>query len=251
MFKNFPLVRELAWTDFKLRYSGSKLGFFWSFLKPLIMLFVLYTVFALVIKSPVNNYLLFLFLGIILWNYFVESTVISMNNMLSKRGLVKSVYFPREILVISSNLNAGLTLCFNILIFFLILFIAKIALSWNLLLFFFILALLYLFSLGASYLLSALYVSYRDIIHIWDVLTQVGFWATPIVYASSIIPEKYSAIYFLNPMTRIITYSRDVLLEGKGILLMDLFTTFILCISIYLFGYYLYKYMSRSFAEDI
>jgi len=251
MFNNFTLTRELAWTDFKLRYKGSTLGFFWSFLKPLIMLLTLYVVFVLVIKSSVNNYLLFLLLGIILWNYFVESTVISMNNILSKRGIIRSVYFPREVLVISSNLNAGLTLSFNILIFFLIFFITGLSLGWNSLLFLVILLLLFVLSLGTSYILSALYVKYRDIFHIWEIMTQTGFWITPIIYSASVIPGKYFTLYFLNPMARIITYSRDILLDGKYISMIDILITFILCASIYIVGYYLYKHMSRSFAEEL
>jgi len=110
---------------------------------------------------------------------------------------------------------------------------------------------LFILSLGVSYILSALYVRYRDIRHIWEVFVQAGFWITPIIYVSSIIPAKYSTIYFLNPLARIITYSREILLEGKNILLFDMFITFILCVAIYFFGYYLYKYMSQSFAEEL
>lgn len=251
MLKDFTLTKELAWTDFKLKYKGSTLGFFWSFLKPLFMLGVLYVVFALIMKSSINHYMLFLLLGIILWNFFHESTFTSMSNFIEKRGLIKSVYFPRQILIISSNINSGLTLCFSLLVFFLLFFIYKMPLGWSFFMFLIMLLLLFIFSLGVSYILSALYVRYRDVFQIWEVLTNAGFWITPIIYDVSIIPQKYSTIYFLNPLARIITYSRTILLDGKNIPLYDIAITFVLCMAIYIVGYYLYKYMSRSFAEEI
>ena len=117
---DFNLLRELAWSDFKLRYKGSMLGFLWSFLKPLVMMAVLYVVFVMVLKTKTDNFVLFLLLGIIMWNFFVESTVMSMVNTLVKRNLIKGVYFPRKILVMSCVLNAGLTLLFNLVIFLII-----------------------------------------------------------------------------------------------------------------------------------
>jgi lipopolysaccharide transport system permease protein len=249
--KTINLIRELTWSDFKLRYKGSMLGFLWSFLKPLLLMSVLYVVFALVLNTKTENYVLFLLLGLIMWNFFVESTTISMHNILVKRYLIKAVYFPRKILVISSVLNAGMTLLFNLVIF-LIIYSFFFTISILTLVFLFLeLLMLFILSLGVAYLLSALYVTFRDVLYIWEVFSQMGFWITPIAYSITMVPEKYSIIYIINPLSQIITGARDILLLhtlpnliGQGIAL-------IICIIIYLIGSSLYKTRSKYFAEEL
>lgn len=245
------LIKELAWSDFKLRYKGSLLGFFWSFLKPLLMLGVLYIVFGLILSSPVENYMLFLLLGIIVWNFFVESTTISMHNILEKKYLIRSVFFRREALVISSNLNAGFTFLFNIIIFFVLLFAYGIGLTYYIFIFLFMLMLLFMLSLGLSYILTALYVKYRDIIHIWEVFLTVGFWITPIAYSQNLVPERYFNLYMLNPLANIISVSRESIIYGQFPALWSMSLTFIICLAIWLLGRLIYKKLSRDFAEYI
>jgi len=249
--RTMNLVRELAWSDFKLRYKGSMLGFLWSFLKPLLMMLVLYIVFAMVLKTRTDNYVLFLLLGIIMWNFFVESTIISMNNVIVKRSLIKAVYFPRKILVISSVLNAGITLLFNLVIFLIIysFFLVISPLSILLLLIEFVM--LFILSLGVAYLLAALYVKFRDVIHIWDVLCQTGFWITPVAYSVAMVPEKYSIIYTINPLSQIITGARDIMLLKTAPNLIGQGIALVICVIIYFIGSQIYKNSSRYFAEEL
>ena len=251
MIKNFNLIKELTLSDFKLRYKGSLLGLVWSFLKPLLMLLTFYVVFSLIIKLEINNYVLFLFLGIILWNFFADSTVLSMNNLLSKRDLIKKVYFPREILVISSCLNAFLNLLFSLFIFIFFLFLFKIEITIYFLLFIPILISLFILSLGFSYLLSSLYVKYRDLDHLWGIVLSIGFWITPIAYSIDFVPKNYLTLYMLNPFARIITDSRDILIYNKIDSIWSILITFLISIAIYLLGYYVYKKRSLYFAEEL
>ena len=256
--RTMNLVRELAWSDFKLRYKGSMLGFLWSFLKPLLMMLVLYIVFAMVLKTRTDNYVLFLLLGIIMWNFFVESTIISMNNVIVKRSLIKAVYFPRKILVISSVLNAVITLLFNLVIFLIIysFFLVISPLSILLLLIEFVM--LFILSLGVAYLLAALYVKFRDwnLSHglpeeIWDVLCQTGFWITPVAYSVAMVPEKYSIIYTINPLSQIITGARDIMLLKTAPNLIGQGIALVICVIIYFIGSQIYKNSSRYFAEEL
>ena len=251
MSQNWDMIRELAWSDFKLRYKGSLLGFLWSFIKPLLMLLVLYGVFSLILTQKIDHYILFLLLGIILWNFFVESTNISMSNILAKRELLKAVYFPRKNLVISSCLNALFTLVFNFAVFSLFLIFFRIQFNWVMLFFVIPISLLYILSLGVSYIISALYVKYRDIVHIWEVVLQVGFWITPIIYSIKMIPAKYINIYMMNPLARIIDDSRDIIIYGKSPELLSIIITALISIIIYVIGYYIYKKKSDYFAEDL
>lgn len=251
MIKNFNLIKELTLSDFKLRYKGSLLGLLWSFLKPLFMLLILYIVFSLIIKLEIDNYVLFLFLGIILWNFFTDSTTLSMNNLLSKRDLIKKTYFPREILVISSCLNSFLNLLVSLLVFIIFLLLFKIKITFYFFLFIVILVSLFILSLGFSYLLSSLYVKYRDLDHLWGLLLSMGFWITPIAYSIDFIPKSYLTLYMLNPLARIITDSRDLLIYNKIPSIWSILILFLISIAIYLLGYYVYKKRSLYFAEDL
>jgi len=245
------LIRELAWSDFKLRYKGSMLGFLWSFLKPILMMSVLYVVFSIVLKIRTENYVLFLLLGIIIWNFFVESTVISMQNIIFKRHLIKAVYFPRSILVISSVLNAALTLSFNLLIFMIISSFYITISTIGILLLLLELLMLFILSLGTAYLLSALYVKFRDVVHIWDVLCQVGFWVTPVAYSITMVPEKYSWIYVINPLSGIITGAREGILMNKFPDLAAQAIALAICLAVYAIGYLVYRNASKYFAEEL
>lgn len=251
MMKNFNLIKELALSDFKLRYKGSLLGLLWSFLKPLLMLLILYFVFSFIIKLEINNYILFLFLGIILWTFFTDSTVLSMGNVLSKKELIKKVYFPKDVLVISSCLNSFLNLLFSLLVFIIFLLLFKIKMTIYFFLFIIILSLLFILSLGFSYLLSSLYVKYRDMNHLWDIFLTIGFWITPIVYSVDFVPKNYLTLYMLNPLARIISYSKDLLIYNKIPSIWNILITFLICFAIYLVGYYVYKRRSLYFAEDL
>lgn len=246
----FNLLKELTISGFKLRYKGSILGVFWSVLKPAAMLLVSYIVFSTIFHVKTEHYVLFLFLGIILWNFFVESTTISMSNIMEKRSIIRAIYFPRNILVLSSVLNAFIMLLINICLLAILLIVYGITISFYVLFFIPILLLLFILSVGVAYLLSALYVKYRDIVHIWGVILQVGFWVTPIVYNITMVPQRYISAYMLNPLASIIVSSRDVIIYGS-MPSPSIIVTVIMCIAIYFFGRYVYLRMSRYFAEEL
>jgi lipopolysaccharide transport system permease protein len=252
MLENWNLIKELTWSDFKLRYNSSILGFLWSFIKPLLMLTILYIVFSLLIKIKIENYALFLLLGIILWNFFYESTTISMNNMLAKRNLIKNVYFKRKVLVISSCLNALIALIFNLIIFLIIASVVKVRISLIPIgVLISMVLVLFIISLGISYILSSFYVKYRDLTHIWDVFLQLGFFITPIAYSTSIIPQRYLFSYMLNPLARILTYSREAMFYELYPSLLGFFSIIVFSLIVYFIGLVIYKKRSKYFAEEI
>lgn len=205
----------LAWTDFKLRYYGSYLGYVWSLLKPLALFGVLYLVFSIFMRWDVENYQLYLLLGIILWNFFAESTGIGLSALVSRGHIIKKVYFPRVIIVVASTLSTFLGLLLNLIVFAIFALFNHLALSWTLLFFPVVIVILYLVVLGFSLMLSALYVRFRDINQIWEVLLQLGFWLTPVIYPLRFIPEAYQFWLFLNPVTGIIQYARLVVIDHR------------------------------------
>ena len=247
------LTLLMAITDFKVKYDSSALGYLWSLLKPLLMFGTLYMVFSVFVRWDVENYNLYLLLGIILWNFFAEVTLNSMVLLEGKAAILKKIYFPRWIIVISSSLTSFLTLFFNILVFFAFFVFSGTQFSFsNLLLIPYIIE-LYFISVGLALLLCALYPKFRDIHHIWEVFVQLGFWATPIVYPIAIVSTKYHKFIFMNPMARIIQGSREALIGPCGEFLS--ITNHIVIISfaavLFFVGLFLFNRLSGSFAEDL
>lgn len=253
---NFRILKDLTLTDFKLKYNRSILGFFWSLLKPLLILATLYIVFHLLIKLDVPNYELFLLLGIILWGFFTEATTNSMSALIRNTDLIKKTHFNRKLIIISTNLSSLITLLLNLIIFFIFILIFRAGFSWHLILFAVLLAELFVLTLGISFILSSLYAKFRDMSHIWEVLTQIGFWVTPIIYPISLIPKKLHKLYVLNPLTRIIEDSRNALIFHKlppldFSYLKHVTITLLICVGALIIGIWIFKRKSRKFAEQI
>jgi len=247
------LTLIIAITDFKIKYDNSILGYFWSLLKPLLMFGTLYLVFSVFVRWNVENYRLYLLLGIILWNFLSEVTLNSMVLLQSKASILKKVYFPRWIVVIASSLTSLLSLLLNMIVFFIFFIFSGAHFKVSGLYLFVYLAELYVLVLGLALLLCSLFPKFRDIHHIWEVFVQLGFWATPIIYPISIVPAKYHKLIFLNPAARIIQGCREVLI-GPGSEFLSL-TNHIIIItfaaSLFVAGLLMFNKLSRSFAEDL
>jgi len=111
------LIWNFAITDLKLRYRNSTLGFLWTILEPLLMLAVLYLVFTNIFKNQIDDFGMYLLLGIIMWNTLSRGTEISLNSLVGRSGLVTQIYFPKEVLAISATITTFLMLCFEFLVF--------------------------------------------------------------------------------------------------------------------------------------
>lgn len=249
--KDLNLLRELTVSDFKLKYNRSVLGFLWSLIKPLMMLTTLYLVFHILMKFDFPNYELFLLLGIILWNTFAEGTLTSMNNLLGKSNLIKKVSIKRELIVLSSCINAFITLGLNLIVFMVFGFLFNMQITKHIIIFPFFLLELFVFMLGLSLGLSALFIRYRDLAHIWEIVLSVGFWITPIIYPLTLIPDRYVKWYDLNPMARIINDSRDAILFNNIHSPWHQTITIIICIVTLVAGWTIFKRESPRFAEEV
>jgi ABC-type polysaccharide/polyol phosphate export permease len=247
------LTSVIAITDFKLKYDNSALGYLWSLMKPLLMFGTLYLVFSVFVRWDVENYKLYLLLGIILWNFFSEITLNSMVMLEGKASIIKKIYFPRWIIIIASSLTSVLTLLLNIIVFFIFFIVSGADFHFRGLLLLLYLRELYILAVGIALLLSALYPKFRDIHHIWEVFMQLGFWATPIIYPISIVPEKFHKYIFLNPIARIIQGCRQALIdpESNFLALKNHIFLFSVAIILFIWGITLFNKLSDSFAEDL
>lgn len=245
------LTIKLAMSDFKLRYKNSVLGFLWSLIEPLLMLTVLYITFSYFMRINVENYQLFLLVGIISWNMLSRGTSMSLNSILGKPSLVNKVYFPREILVISSCITALLMTLLEFVIFGIFMIIFAITPTITAIYFPIILFIEFILILGLSFGLASLNVYYRDIQYMWAVIIQAGFFASPIIYPISIIPEKYVWLIKLNPMTLIIDMLRGSMIYSIVPVLRDIIFIIISAFLVLIIGYMIFLKLEPRFAEEI
>lgn len=259
--QNRALLSELVRTDFKLRYQGSVLGYAWSLLKPLFMFLILYLVFAVIFKfgDDVPNYPIYLLLGIVLWNFFAEITQQSLGSIVGRGDLIRKIRIPRWMIVMSSSVSAMINLGLNLLVVMLFAFINNLDfLITSPLLILYIIE-IYIFALGLSLLLAALYVKYRDVSYIWDVLLQAGFYATPILYPLTLIPnETVREIMFLNPIAHAVQGSREAFVTNQTISMPEIWGGFasivipvVITGTFLLFGVMYFRSQAENFAENL
>jgi len=200
------LLRELVITDFKLRYQSSFLGYLWSLLKPLALFVILDFVFSrLGGASEIPHFKVYLFLGILLWNYFAEVTNNGVGSIVGKGDLLRKINFPKYVIVLAGSFSALINLAINLVVLcgFMIFLGADPQWSaiWAVPL---LIAELFILALGTAFGLSALFVKFRDINYIWEVFMQGAFYATPILYALTLMSPKIQSFLILNPMAQII-----------------------------------------------
>ncbi|MDR0298918.1 MAG: ABC transporter permease [Streptococcaceae bacterium] len=218
--KNRILLRELIKTDFKLRYQGSAIGYLWSILKPIMLFIVMYLVFVKFLKfgSAVPHFAVALLLGITVWNFFAESTMVGMQAIVNRGDLLRKINFSKVIIVLSVVANAFINLLISTVVVIIFSLINGVHMSWNVI---FVLPLLFellLFTIGIVLLLSTAYVYFRDLSPVWEVAMQAGMYATPIIYPitevalrGGYLGQIIADLMMLNPMAQIIQDLRYIL----------------------------------------
>jgi ABC-type polysaccharide/polyol phosphate export permease len=207
----------LAKTDLKMRYQGSWLGIIWVFLKPFCLFLVMNFVFSHLFFNSVPNYSIRLLLGIILWSFFAEASMVGMLSLLAKSHILRKIYLPKWIIIISSTIHSAIAFLFNLVILFLFLFLYYRIYpgAIQLLLFGVYTLLIYGISLLFSFMTATILVRFRDLNQIWEVLLQVLFYASPIIYPITSVPDSIRSVLYLNPMTLLIEYSRIALIDNS------------------------------------
>jgi ABC-2 type transport system permease protein len=199
---------------------------------------------------------MYLLLGIVLWGFFVETTSVCMSSIVASAGLIRKIYFPRIILPISMTITSLITLTLNLIVVFGFAFFSHSQLNWTIIFLPALLVEYYLFTLGVSFYLSSLFVSFRDIGPIWEVTAQTLFYGTPILYAVTQVPSRFQKIIMLNPAAQIIQDARHAIVSSDtatatSILHGWFFLPYLIVIVIFISGYYLFQKMSAKFAEEV
>jgi ABC-2 type transport system permease protein len=221
-FRRFwSLTFTLARTEFKLRFFGSVLGYLWTLVRPLLLFGVLWVFFTQI--AHVNNgthpgeenYGVQLLGSIVIFTFFAEATQGAVRSVVDRENLVRKIHFPRLVIPISVVLLALFNLCLNLLVVFIFAFSAGVdpTISWLELPL--IVGLLVIFCAGVAMLLSALFVHFRDIQPIWEVVCQILFYASPVIISIQTIELKVSSmwlhIYMLNPLAVVMQQFRHAI----------------------------------------
>jgi len=225
------LAWTLATTEFKLRFFGSVLGYFWQLMRPLMLFAVMYVVFVVILDAGGGQPLfgIALLLGIVVFQFFTDSTALSIRSLSNSENLVRKIDFPRAAIPISCVLQALFNFGLNLIpvSIFLVAAGGEIRVQWLELPL--ILAVLIVFVTGLSLLLSALFVSFRDVEPIWEVTSQALFYGTPIIYSLSIVIDKVgigvAQIMLINPLASAIQQLRHAVVDPSYVSPSNVFGT--------------------------
>lgn len=209
-----PLLSELISRDIKIKYRKSVLGVLWTLLNPLLMMIVLSVVFSNLFRFDIENFPLYLLSGQIIFNFYNDATSTAMTAIIGNAALIKKVYVPKYLFVISRVFSSFINLMASFTALMLVMIATRAELHWTVILSLIPLALLMLLSLGIGLILAALTVKFRDIMHLYSVFTTVLTYLTPVIYPMSILPEWLEKIVLLNPLTNILMMFRDVMINN-------------------------------------
>jgi ABC-2 type transport system permease protein len=213
------LAATLAVTEFKLRFYGSVLGYLWQLVRPLLLFGVLYFVFTEFIRigEAVPYYPVVLLANIVLFTFFADGTG-AVNSMVNREGLVRKIQFPRMAVPASVVLTASFNLVLNLLVVLGLALASGVEPRWSWLEAPLLIVLLAVFVVGLAMLLSALYVRFRDVKPIWDVVLQLAFYATPVIYAVETIAvsERVREAIMLNPLAAILQQFRHAVIDPSA-----------------------------------
>jgi ABC-2 type transport system permease protein len=212
------LALTLAVTEFKLRFFGSALGYLWTLMRPLLLFGVLYFVFTEVVRfgDDIKDYPVYLLSAIMLFTFFSETTARGVASLVERENLLRKVRFPRLVIPLSVTLNAMFNLGLNLIVVFVFVLASGIEPRWAWLELIPLIGLLVMLATGVTMLLSALYVRYRDMQPIWEVALQMLFYASPVIYVTSALPDNIERESMASPIAAVLTQMRHALIDPSA-----------------------------------
>lgn len=246
------MVTSLVRRELRGRYKGSALGFLWTFINPLLQLLVYTMVFSIIMRSHIEKYYIYLFVALVPWLFFSTSINTGANCILASADMVKKIYFPREVLPISTVTACFVNMLLTFLVVFGVLIVTGFGLNFRAILFLpAIMAVEYLLCMGIALLSAALTVYFRDLAHILGIVTMAWQYLTPVMYDIGMVPEKMMPIFNVNPMTPVIIAYRDVLYYKQIPQLSTLLHAIILGAIVLTVGIVVFRRLQRGFAEEM
>ena len=208
------LIHQLVARDFKTKYKRSILGVFWSFLNPLLTMCVQYFVFSTIFKNNIQNFAVYLLIGVVMFNFFSEACGMALTSILGNAGLITKVYMPKYIYPLTRVMSSMVNLGISLIPLFLVCLATGVHFQKSVVLALYFMMCLVIFCLGLGMLLSTSMVFFRDTQFLWGVLSMMWMYATPIFYPESILPENFRWVLRINPLYHFLKNTRICILDG-------------------------------------
>jgi lipopolysaccharide transport system permease protein len=253
LFSYRELIYNLALKQIRVNFKQSFLGFFWAILKPVCTVLILTVVFSRIAKFPSDGipYPLFAFGALLPWTFFTTTVGAGVPSLLSNVHLIKKIYFPREVLPLSAIIGALLDVFISAMIFIGLLFFYKVGITLHIFFIIPIIAIEFLFGFGLALFIGTVNVWYRDAGQATGLLMQFWMYLTPIIYPLSMVPEKFRAVYVLNPMVGVVEGFRNAVIKGvmPDVGLLGISTA--IAVITFVIGYAVFKSKEFDFADVI
>jgi ABC-2 type transport system permease protein len=251
LFRYRELIRNLVLKDLKLKYRDSVLGFLWSLANPLLLILVYSFVFGHILRGGPANFAYFLMVGILPWNFFAQSLMMSTGSILDNGNLIRKVALPMEVFPVATVLFNLAQYLFALIVFFPMAWLFfKVPVAWSWINFLPVLALQILFTLGLCFFISAATVFYRDMRHFTEIFLMLFFWLTPIIYDVQSAPITLKKVLYMNPFSYFILGYQDALYRNTFSPLEQWLVITSLAIVSLTVGYTLFIVCKARFAEE-
>ena len=255
LYEYREMIFSLVKKDLRGRYKGSVLGFLWTFINPLLQLVVFTLVFSVIMKAGYEQYYMFLFVALVPWMFFASSVQDGSTSILREKDMVKKIYFPREVMPISTVTSAFVNMLLTFIVIFAVLIISGKGLHAPAICLPIVMFVQYILCLGVAMIVSSLTVYFRDLQYILGIVTMALQYLTPVMYESERVPEQFLFIFNLNPMTPIIEIYRLVLYgDMSGVVqwpqMSSLIYAFVLGLVFIVVGEIMFNKLQKGFAEN-
>ncbi len=256
LFKELYNYREmivsLVKKDLRGRYKGSVLGFLWTFINPLFQLIIYTIVFSTIMRMGIDKFYMFLFVALVPWIFFNACLQQGATSIMDNKEMVKKIYFPRLVLPLSFVTSCFVNMLLSFAVIFAVIFVTGFGVNFVALLFLPLIMLIeYILALGIAFITSACTVYVRDLQHILSIVGLGWMYLTPVVYPSSMVPEKYLTLFNLNPMTPIIMAYRDILYYKKIPQMNTLIQAATMGVVLIIVGVAVFSRLQRNFVEEL
>lgn len=223
MFKNIALkikqhrflFEELVKRDFTKKYKRTVLGIVWSVLGPLMTLGVMALVFSQLFGRNIEHFVIYMFCGNLLFNFFKESTITGMTALYDNAGIFSKVNVPKYMFLLSKNVATIINFGINLIVLFVFCLVDGVPFTWKFVFLLYPILCLVVFNLGAGFILSALYLMFRDMKYLYDIFTLLLMYLSAIFYSVDAFPEAAQKLFYINPLYVFINYFRQIILYGN------------------------------------
>ena len=241
------LFEELVKRDFKKKYKRTMLGMGWSMLMPLLTLLVMKVFFGQFFGRNMSHYTTYIFCGLLMFNWFAESTNGGMRSLYANASIFTKVNVPKYLFLFSVNIQTCINFALTLLVFFFFCWLDDVAFTWKFLLLAYPLVTMLVFNVGIGMILSALFIFFRDMDYLWGVFVQLAMYGSAIFYQVDKMSPDIQRVFAFNPIYRHVAYVREVVLGGSIPSLSAHLTLAGFAFAAFLVGAFMYKRYNTRF----